>query len=79
MTYTLFDNYPDVLTMTDLRKALQIGRTTAYNLIKEGQIRHFKINSSIKIPKKYLIEYVENQCYNNNAIGERSVSEEVSA
>ena len=53
-----FDNYPDVMTVRQIQEALGIGRNTAYNLLNNGQIHCFHIGRTIKIPKKYLIEYI---------------------
>lgn len=61
----MFENYPDVLTVSDLQNALGIGRSMAYRLIRNGYIRHLKIGRKIKVPRRYLIDYVESTCYNN--------------
>ena len=62
---TLFEDYPDILTIEDLQKALAIGRSMAYRLISSGAIKHWKIGKSIKIPKQFLIDYVAESCYNS--------------
>lgn len=64
---SLFVNCPDVLTMKDLSNVLQVGRTTAYKLIENNEIKHFRVGSTIRIPKVALMEYVENSagiCHN---------------
>ena len=60
----MFDNYPDVLTIDDLQSALGVGRSTAYRLIRNGDIRHLRIGKTIKIPRRYLVEYIHKACYN---------------
>jgi len=60
---TMFIEYPDVLTISEMQKALNIGKTTAYKLITEKKIKHFKIGKIIKIPKLSLIDYVSQECY----------------
>jgi len=60
----LFDTYPDLLTIKNLQEALGISRTIAYNLIKDEQIHHLRIGKSIHIPKRFLLDYVEQSCYN---------------
>ena len=67
---------PDVLTVADLQRVLQIGRSAAYQLIKTNQLKYIRIGRSIRIPKSFLEEFiktnsfsVENSsktCYNNN-------------
>lgn len=50
----------DLLTISELQKVLRTGRTTTYQLIKNNEIKHVKIGKSIKIPKIYVIEYLNN-------------------
>jgi excisionase family DNA binding protein len=59
----MLSDFPDVLTIENLQKALSIGRTTAYRLIASGAIKHWKIGNVIKIPKPYLLNYIANSCY----------------
>lgn len=56
----MFDEYPDILSESDIEKALGIGRNKAYYLLSHNIIRHIKIGNSYRIPKVYLIEYVLN-------------------
>ena len=58
----LFENYPDVLSIKDLRQALGIGRIGAYKLLETGEIQSFKIGKAYKIPKSALIDYMNRQC-----------------
>ena len=62
----MFNDYPDVLTIEDLQIALNIGRSTAYRLIRSGDIRHLRIGKNIKIPRRYLVEYIHEACYNRD-------------
>ena len=59
----IFSEYPDVLTINDMQKALGIGRSMAYRLIHGGYIKHLRIGKSIKIPKRFLVDYVLSECY----------------
>jgi excisionase family DNA binding protein len=57
------DNYKlrrfnDVLTVDDLMDFLAIGRSTAYNLLRSGQIKCIKIGRNYKIPKENVLNYV---------------------
>lgn len=62
----MFSNYPDLMTIRDLQRALHIGRSAAYRLINDGGLRHLRIGRSIKIPKSYLIDFVLSSCYTEN-------------
>lgn len=50
--------YPDLLTVKDIQDLLHIGRSTAYSLLKSGEIKSMRIGSIYRIPKAYLIEYI---------------------
>ena len=54
----MFDEYPDILTVQDIMRALDIGRNKAYDMLKRNQIKSIKIGSNYRIPKTYLIEFV---------------------
>lgn len=58
----LFEDYPDVLTVQQVRQALGIGRVGVYKLLDSGGIRCFKIGNAYKIPKTALIEYIQQSC-----------------
>lgn len=57
---------PDVLTVPQLQVILRIGKKAAYDLIHTGQIKYLKIGKSIRIPKRFLLEYMESACYNKS-------------
>ena len=57
----LFKKYPDILNVDELCAALNIGKNTAYQLIKSGEIKSIQIGRVHKIPKVYLVEYVLKQ------------------
>ena len=60
--FELFERYPDVLTVHQVREALGVGRTGVYKLIDQGLLKCFKIGNAYKIPKTALIEYVNSSC-----------------
>lgn len=39
-------------TVEDIAKILNIGRTSAYNLVKEGHFRFVRVGNTIRISKK---------------------------
>lgn len=53
------DQYGDILTAKEVREILGIGANGVYKLLDSGSIRNFKIGNIRKIPKWYLIDYIE--------------------
>ena len=63
----MFDEYPDILTVSDIQRALGMGRdtagrNTAYKLLKSKQIKSIRIGNKYKIPKRCLIAYALQIC-----------------
>ena len=54
-----FENLPALLTIEEMREVLRIGRNAAYEMVKEGTIPTIRIGRSIRIPRKALIQFVE--------------------
>jgi len=63
----MFKNFPDVLTVDDLQKALRIGRNSAYRLIEDGQIKCIRVGRAVRIPKSNLLDFVRQTCYTEAA------------
>ena len=53
----MLDNY-EIWTTDEVMDYLLIGRNTLYDLLRNGQIKGFKIGSCWKIPKKAVDEYI---------------------
>lgn len=49
---------PVTLRVEDLMPLLGIGRNTAYELIRSGQIRSVRIGRQIRIPRDALLEFL---------------------
>lgn len=49
---------PTLLTVEEVAEQLRIGRNSAYNLVRSGQIRYIKIGRTIRIPQSAVIELV---------------------
>ena len=49
---------PMTLRVEDLMPILGIGRNTAYELIRSGQIRSVRIGRQIRIPRDALLEFL---------------------
>ena len=54
----IFSKFPDILNVEQICEALNIGKNTAYQLIKNGDLKSIRIGKVHKIPKIQLIEYV---------------------
>lgn len=64
----LFDTYPDVMSVQQVRSALKIGRTAVYRLLDSNEIQCFMIGNAYKIPKTSLIEFVQRNSEGGNAV-----------
>lgn len=56
--YRSLDDLPLALQVEDLMPILGIGRNTAYELVRSGQIRSVRIGRQIRIPKQVVIDYL---------------------
>ena len=56
--YRSYDELPLTLRVEDLTSILDIGRNTAYELIRCGTIRSIRIGKQLRIPKQALIDYL---------------------
>lgn len=54
----MLEQYDPLLTITDLREILNIGRNAAYDLLNQGTIPAFRIGRNWKIPKDAVIFYL---------------------
>ena len=57
--YNSFDELPLTLRVEDLMPILGIGRNTAYELVRSGQIRSVRIGHRICIPKTEVIRFLK--------------------
>ena len=57
----MFRQYPDVVSVTQLQEMLNIGRNTAYGLLKDRKIKSIRIGKVHKIPKMNVIEYLHSK------------------
>ena len=56
----MLNNAPDVLSIKDLRKILQIGKNSALYLVQNDIIPARKIMGKWRILKEDVIEYIQN-------------------
>ena len=57
--YYSIDELPLVLRVEDLMPILDIGRNTAYALVRSGKIRGIRVGSHLRIPRDALIEFLQ--------------------
>lgn len=58
-TYSaVFKDYPDVVTVEQMSEMLGISTKTAYKLLNDDCIKHFKIGRIFKIPKYNILIYL---------------------
>ena len=56
--YRSLDELPLVLRVEELMPILGIGRNTAYELVRCGQIRSVKVGRQIRVPKDAVTEFL---------------------
>ena len=54
----MFPEYPDIVTVRQLREMLGISRQLAYDLIADGEVQALKIGNRFKLPKVSVINFV---------------------
>ena len=52
------DDLPLMLRVEDLMVLLDVGRNTAYELLRCGQLRSVRIGKQLRVPKQAVIEYL---------------------
>ena len=57
--YRSLDDLPVTLRVEELMKLLDIGRNTAYELVRSGKLRSIRVGRQVRIPKNALIEFLE--------------------
>lgn len=56
-----FTEYSNIVTTEELQKMLNIGKNTAYKLLRDGDIKSIRIGKIHKIPKVNVIEFINRQ------------------
>lgn len=56
--YYKLDDLPLMLRVDDLMVLLDIGRNTAYELLRCGQLRSVRIGKQLRVPKQAVIDYL---------------------
>lgn len=50
--------YPDILTVEDMSKALGVSTKTGYKLLQEKRVLCLRVGRSYRIPKAHLLAYL---------------------
>ena len=58
--YRSIEELPLVLMIDDLMAVLNIGRNSAYELVRSGQIRSFRIGTQIRISRQAVVDFLAN-------------------
>ena len=59
MNNTLFEEYPELVSVSDLMNMLSIGRVLAYRLISDKKVKAVKIGREYKIVKNSVISLIQ--------------------
>ena len=55
----MFQEFPDVVDVTQLQKMLGIGRNSAYDLLKTNKIKSIRIGKIYRVPKVNILKYLQ--------------------
>lgn len=55
----IFGDYKDIVTIKELCEMLNVGKNTAYELIRSGAIKSVKIGRQIRICKEDVVAYLK--------------------
>ena len=56
---SVLKEYPDILTVEEMSKALGVSTKTGYKLIRENKIECIKVGRSYRIPQAHLLAYMQ--------------------
>jgi len=55
---SVLKEYPDILTVEEMSKALGVSSKTGYQLLRENKIEHLKVGRAYRVPKAHLLSYL---------------------
>ena len=58
---SVLKEYPDIMTVEEMSRALGVSTKTGYKLVRENRIEYLKVGRSYRIPKahKYYVTFRE--------------------
>lgn len=57
------EDLPLIMSVEDLMDVLHIGRNTAYDLVRCGQIRSIRVGRQIRIPREAVIAFLKGDTF----------------
>lgn len=54
----MLENYPDVLSLKDVREILKVGQNVGLRLLGTGIIKSFKVAGKYRVLKSDLVEFI---------------------
>ena len=54
----MLDEYEAVLTISEIQEILNIGRNSAYELLRDGRIAAFRVGKKWRIPKQSVLDFL---------------------
>ena len=55
---TVLKEYPDILTVDEMSKALGVSSKTGYQLLRDNKVEHLKVGTGYRVPKAHLLSYL---------------------
>ena len=55
---SVLKEYPDIMTVEEMSRALGVSTKTGYKLVRENKIECMKVGRSYRIPKAHLLSYL---------------------
>ena len=55
---TVLKEYPDILTVDEMSKALGVSSKTGYQLLRDNKVKHLKVGRAYRVPKDHLLSYL---------------------
>ena len=55
---TVLKEYPDILTVDEMSKALGVSSKTGYQLLRDNKVEHLKVGRAYRVPKDHLLSYL---------------------
>ena len=55
---SLLKEYPEMMTVAEVAKALRIGKNKAYGLVKEGKLSALRLGGKVIVPKLCLVSFI---------------------
>ncbi len=59
--YKSIDELPLSLRVEDLMSILDVGRNTAYDLVRCGRIQSIRVGRQLRIPRSAVVKFLEGQ------------------